>query len=379
MTNKELSKLKRRWSADGKRLNCSVIYGCYVSQQKEIITSFAQQMGLLGEEDRSHYLSCFHQAMNGKIGRNVLSIRYQDNNETPEQELLYDLYKGKLSDEEKRTALYREIIENYPAESNFLILLACDIVDVVCKNDTGEKDVVSYPYILCTICPVQPSDSELYYIMPDGEFHAASAGISASKPNFGFLYPACEDNEFGTANIGYALFFTRSEKLDYQRLVKGIFASRTPATEMEHRIVMATAISEAMEEKCDLNFIQRMYHSVKAVQESIDEADKNNVEIEHTMGTDDITSILSHIGASQEQAEKFQSLVAESFGEDSKYTPKGVLDIEHMHISAKDVHISVGKDYEGRITSKVIDGTAYILVEAIDDILVNGVKIVPPK
>ena len=54
MTEKEIGELRRRLRPD--RTNITSVYGCYVSDSREILSSFRQSLSICTEDDKELYL-----------------------------------------------------------------------------------------------------------------------------------------------------------------------------------------------------------------------------------------------------------------------------------------------------------------------------------
>lgn len=55
MNPKELNELRRRWKPDKNAI--SRIYGCFVNNNKEIITDLDESIGMMTQEEAEKYLS----------------------------------------------------------------------------------------------------------------------------------------------------------------------------------------------------------------------------------------------------------------------------------------------------------------------------------
>ena len=126
MNEKEIGEIRRRQRRD--RSNMTAIYGCYVNENKEIITEFRQSTGMMPENEAEKYFGLLRRALSGSVGRNLIEITYKTSQVTdsPEHKLLMDLRESKLSDEEQRAAFYRKVIDSVVMDTNYLILLGCD-------------------------------------------------------------------------------------------------------------------------------------------------------------------------------------------------------------------------------------------------------------
>ena len=68
MNEKEIGEIRRHIRRD--RCNMPAIYGCYVNEQKEIISEFRQPLGIMPENEADKYFGVMKRALSGSIGKN---------------------------------------------------------------------------------------------------------------------------------------------------------------------------------------------------------------------------------------------------------------------------------------------------------------------
>ena len=138
MNIKEIGEIRRRVRRD--RSNMTSIYGCYVNENKEIISEFRQSTGMMSENEGDKYFGLLNKALSGAVGKNLIDITFKTSQvaDSPEHKLLMDLRKCELQDEEVRYAFYQKVIETVSLGENYLILMGCDKYDVPFKGSDGE-------------------------------------------------------------------------------------------------------------------------------------------------------------------------------------------------------------------------------------------------
>ena len=168
MIDKEIGEIRRHLRRD--RSNITSIFGCYVNENKEIISTFRQSTGMMPENESDKFFALLRRTLSGSLGRNLIDITFKTSQvaDSEEHKLLMELRKSQLKDEELVQTLCRKIIDNVVLEGNYLILLANDSYDVPfkSKDDTFQKDQSEevYSYILCSICPVKLTKAHLHYV-----------------------------------------------------------------------------------------------------------------------------------------------------------------------------------------------------------------------
>ena len=158
MNDKEIGELRRHLRRD--RSNMTNIYGCYVNDQKEIISQFSQSLGMMPENEAEKYFALLKRTLSGTIGKNLIDISFKTAQvaDSPEHKLLMGLRDSRCKDEELRDQLCKKIIETVTFDGNYLILMAGETYDVPfkSKDDSFQKDQSeeSYTFFIWAVCPV---------------------------------------------------------------------------------------------------------------------------------------------------------------------------------------------------------------------------------
>ena len=126
MNDKEIGEIRRRQRRD--RSNMTHIFGCYVNDNREIITEFRQSTGIMPENESDKYFALLRRTLSGSIGKNLIDITFKTAQvaDSPEHKLLMGLRESKCNDEELRQEFYKKIMDTVVMEGNYLILLGCD-------------------------------------------------------------------------------------------------------------------------------------------------------------------------------------------------------------------------------------------------------------
>ena len=218
MNEKEISEIRRRFRPD--RSGISHIRGCYVNENREIVSQFDQSLGLMSQEESEKLLAILRRTLSGTLGKNLADITFSTQQvvDSEEHRLLMALRGSSLADEEAVQALFQRVISSLTLEGNYLILLAHDTYDVPYRAKDGERmDDASdqvFSYILCSICPVKLTKPALSYQVQEGVFCTKTADWVVAPPALGFLFPAFDDR---SANIYGALYSTLATDENSQR------------------------------------------------------------------------------------------------------------------------------------------------------------------
>ncbi len=373
MNDKEIGEVRRHLRRD--RSNMTAIYGCYVNENKEIITEFRQSTGMLPENESDKYFALLRRALSGSIGKNLIDITFKTIQVagSPEHQLLMDLRTEKLKEEEFRRGFYRKIIDTVAMESNYLILLGCDAYDVPfkSKDDSFQKDQSeeTYTYIVCAICPVKQAKPTLHYVPEEKLFHDGGMLQSVSAPTNGFLFPAFDNR---STNIYNALYYTKDTKDSQEALVEALFNAPIPKPAAEQKVAFEALLTTALGEECSLDVVQTVHDQICQRIEMHKEA---KVPEPLLVSKEDVKEVLSSCGVSEEHMAKFSVDYDEAFGFEADLHPKNVIDNKRFEIKTPDVVIKCDPTRSDLIETRIIGGVKYIMICADEDVEVNGVSI----
>ena len=90
---------------------------------------------------------------------------------------------------------------------------------------------------------------------------------------------------------------------------------------------------------------------------------------------EEVKSVLTQCGVSEEHAAKFSVEYDEAFGFEADLHPKNIIDNRKFEIRTPDVSIKVAPERADLIETRVIGGVKYILICADENVEVNGVPI----
>ena len=373
MNDKEIGEIRRHLKRE--RSNITAIYGCYVNENKEIIAQFRQSTGLMPENESDKYYAILRKVLSGAIGKNLIDITFKTAQVagSPEHQLLMDLRKEGLKDEEKRMAFFQKVIDSVVLESNYLILIGADSYDVPfkSKDDSFQKDSSEevYSYVVCAICPVKETKPNLHYVPEEKVFHDGAMNQFVSAPALGFLFPAFDNR---ATNIYNALYYTRDVKQSQEDFVTAIFNTPIPQPAAEQKKTFEALLGSSLGEECSLDVVQTVYDEVC---QRIEMHKESKVPEPLMLGKEEVKAVLSDCGISEEHIAKFSVDYDEAFGFEADLHPKNVVDNKHFSIETPDAVIKVDPTRSDLIETRIIGGVKYLLIPADEEVTVNGVSI----
>ena len=372
MNEKEVGELRRRQRRD--RSNMTAIYGCYVNENKEIISQFRQSTAMMPENESDKYFGMIRKVLSGSLGRNLIDITFRTAQVagSPEHKMLMDL-RTDLKDDELRGEFFKKIIDTVVLEGNYLILIGCDSYDVPfkSKDDATQSDNSdeNFTYILCAVCPVKQTKATLHYVPEEKVFHDGAMLQQVSAPAIGFLFPAFDGR---ATNIYNALYYTRDVKQNQDALVEALFNVSVPKPAEEQRRSFEALLSNSLGDDCDMEVIQTVHDELR---QRIEMHKESKIPEPLTVAKEDVREVLSSSGVAEEHIAKFSVDFDEVFGHDARVHPKNIIDHKKFQIKTPDVSIKVAPERSDLIETRVIGGVKYIMICADEDVEVNGVSI----
>ena len=373
MIDKEISEIRRHLRRD--RSNMTAIYGCYVNDNKEIISEFRQSTGIMPENEGDKYFALLRRTLSGSLGRNLIDIVFKTSQvaSSPEHKLLMDLRASQLKEDALRMSLYQKIIDTVVLEGNYLILLGCDTYDVPfkSKDDGFRKDnsEETYCYILCAICPVKQTKGGLHYVPEEKTFHDGAMNQMVSAPALGFLFPAFDNR---STNIYSALYYTHDVTTSQDTLIEALFNVPVPQPAAEQKKTFEALLTTTLGEECSLDVVQTVHDQLR---ERIALHKEAKVPEPLMIAKADVKEVLASCGVSEPHLAKFSVDYDEAFGFEADLHPRNIIDDKHFELKTPDVVIKVDPTRNDLIETRVIGGVKYIMICADEAVEVNGVNI----
>ena len=374
MNDKEIGEIRRHLRRD--RSNITKIYGCFVNDNKEIITEFSQSTGIMPENEGDKYFALFKRVLSGSVGKNLIDLSFktaQVAQGAPEHKLLMDLRECKLSDDELLHGFFQKIIDTVTLEGNYLILIGCDSYDVPFKGkddiSDADKSEEVYTYLICAICPVKQTKPNLHYVPEEKLFHDGAMNQPVSAPALGFLFPAFDNR---STNIYNALYYTHDIKVSQDALIEALFNTPVPMPAAEQKKCFEALLTTALGDECNLDVVQTVHDQLCQRIELHKEA---KVPEPLMIAKADVKEALASCGVSEEHLAKFSVDYDETFGFEADLHPKNIIDSKRFEIKTPDVSIKVDPTRSDLIETRVIGGVKYIIICADENVEVNGVSI----
>lgn len=373
MTEKEIAELRRRFKPD--KSNISHVRGCYVNENREIISEFDQSLTLARQEETEKILGVLRKTLSGTPRKNLLDIEFDTRQvaEGEEHHLLMALRDSRLEDTGAVRTLFERIIQSAPLEGNYLILLACDAYDVPYRSkdglrqDDGSDQV--FTYILGSICPVKLTKDALSYYVDENRFCAVPADWVVAPPEAGFLFPAFDDR---ATNLYGALYYTKNSGEIHPELVEALFRQEAPMPADAQKETFQAILAETLEDACDYQVVQAVHDQLCGMVQANKE---NKDEPPLSVSKETVERVLLDRGVPQERVEAFGRQYDAQFGPETDLSPRNIVSAGQTELKTPDVRIQVNPERGDLVETRIIDGARYILIRAEESVEVNGVPI----
>ena len=373
MSEKEIGEIRHHLRRD--RSNMTAIFGCFVNDNKEIIAEYRSSTGIMSENEADKYFAILRKVLSGSVGKNLIDLTFQTSQVagSPEHGLLMKLRESKLQDEELRGELYQKIIDHLALEGNYLILLGCDSYDVPFKskddslqNDSSDE---TFSYLICAICPVKQTKPNLHYVPEEKTFHDGAMNQPVSAPELGFLFPAFDNR---STNIYNALYYTHNTKENQEALIEAVFNTPIPKPAAEQKKCFEALLTNALGDECNLDVVQTVHEQLC---ERMELHKESKVPDPLLIDKEILKDVLTSCGVSEAGVSKFSVQYDEAFGFEAELHPKNIIDSKHFEIHTPDIAIKVDPTRTDLVETRVIGGVKYILINADENVEVNGVSI----
>ena len=373
MNEKEVSELRRRLRPE--KNNISHVCGCYVNDQREIVSLFSQSLTMMAQEEAEAYLALLKKCLSGTLGKNLIDISFATRQvaDGDEHRLLMALRSTELRDRGVVEDFCRKIIEGLAFEGSYLILLAQDAYDVPYHTKDGERqDDASeevYTYLLCAVCPVKAVKPALRYASEEHVFRSRDGGWVVAPPELGFLFPAFDQR---ATNLYNALYYSQDIAETHQDFVDAVFRTEIPMPAAAQKEAFHTVLGESLEEECSYELVDAV-HSELCERMEAHKAAREPEPL--TITREDVAAVLESKGVSEAHIAAFHVEFDNAFGTDAEVSPRNLVEAKQFEVRTPDVVVKVNPERRDLVQTRIIGGKPYILISAEDSVEVNGVSI----
>lgn len=371
MNKKEILEIRKQFTPD----NCTIsrICGCYVDGEKNRILEHKDAFGSLPEEDSFKYFDIFRHTLSGSIGKNMMNMEFPLDAEMPDgtQNFLLKLRDSHLEDDILLEAFYQQVIEHYPYDLNYYIILIHAVYDIPGKSkDNLEMFDASdrvYDYILCSICPVNLSKAGLCYNMEKNSIEDRIRDWVVAPPANGFLFPAFNDRD---TDIHGILYYSKNAEDIKQSFVDQVLGCTPPLTASNQRETFHSILEDALGDDCGYEVVKNLHENLNEMVE----VNKDNPE-PLTLSRTDVRYVLEDSGVPEEKIQSFEKEFDEVIKPDTPIMVSNIVNTRQFQIQTPSVTIKVKPECVDLIETQIIDGRQCLIIPVDDEIEVNGMTV----
>lgn len=375
MIKTEISEIKKQFS----EANCTIskICACYVSGEKDKITTMREAFLSLPEDEATRYFQILRKGLSGTLGKNLINLDFPLEAEFADgtQKFLLDLRDSHLEDDELLEQFYDKIIEAYPYTQNYLILAVDCNYDVPGRTSDGldmedASDEV-YHYIFCALCPVKQSKPGLTYEPQSNLFRSRICDWIVDAPMNAFLFPAFQDR---STDLHSCLYYTKDSEKPFEDFVYSMLGCTMPIPAGFQKEMFQTIVTETLNEECDLEVLRNIHETLY---EMIEEHAEDPAPL--ILDKAEVKNVLAKSGVSNEQLETFDQHYDAAIGATGELLATNIAETRKFEVKTPDVVIKVNPERSDLVETKIIEGRKYLLIEVGSNIQVNGVSLSPEK
>lgn len=371
MNKKEINEIKKLFTKE----HCVLtrLCACYVDGDKKKRTTLKEAFLSLPEEEEFKYFSLFRGAMSGTLGKNMLNMEFPVEQELNEgtQAFLLKVRDSGLKDDALIDAFYDKVIEFYGSLENYYIVLVHGAYDVPCKTSDNQdlEDASDYVYnfILCCICPVKRSKAVLCYNEATNAIENRLQDWIVDLPAHGFLFPAFNDRN---TDIHSLLYYTRNSEQMQTDFIDRMLGCDIPMTYKSQQETFQSIVEDTLKEACD-------FESVMNIHENLMELVEEQKEAPEPVALDKgaMKHLLEASGVKEAAILELDSHFDEAAPKETPILATNVVQKKAFEIETPDVSIRVKPDKTHLVENRMIDGKPYILIQATDEVTLNGIRV----
>lgn len=375
MNKKDISEIKKLFTPT----HCAItrICGCYVDAEKNQRMKMKDAFLSLPEEEMFKYFNIFRKTLSGSIGKNIINMEFPLDQEMEggTQEFLLKLRDSELKSDELIEEFYQKVMDTYIYGENYYIILIHGAYDIPGRaSDNLDMDDASdyvYNFILCSICPVKLSKPGLCYNSKTNHMENRIQDWLVDTPDIGFLFPALDDR---TPDIHNLLYHAKNPEVLQSDIIDQLLGCQTPLSAKTQKETFQTLIEETLDNTCDFETVMNIHENLGTL---IDERKDDPEPL--TLDKQEVKKLFADSGVENEKLDEFDIHYEEVAEEDASFVASNLTNAKNYEIKTPDVIIKVAPDKTQLIESRMIDGVPYIMIEASDQIEINGIMVRTPR
>ena len=370
MNKKELSELKKNFSANSDLFVLNRIATAFVDTEKEIHNIQLRPYHGIPSDESECLMNTLKRVLAGTLGKGLLEYEFPKEayEEGGSQAILYAVLESRLQDEDAVSMLMKQIVDNMEYVSTYAIIVGHATYTVFHKSKNDEADPYQsyeYHFLITAICPVEVRVDGLIYNEEEESIERKTKydRIVAEVPTDGFLYPTFTGRG---PDVNHVLYSVRKPKEVNISIVENVLGCTFTQTAMEQKETFQKLMQEIVSSELSYSVITSVNEKLKDIAaEYANEPDLPVIDDIH------IRDILLDSGVSQDRAERMQKAYQET-------TQEHPLVINNLiesktTINLDGVTVQVALDATEKVRTHYTNGRRYLLIDLDDPAVeING-------
>lgn len=355
MKKKEIAEIKKQFNITDCNITridtALIVRGESVARKQQTFLS-------MEDEDIFKYLDIFKKTLSGKLGKNLLNLKFRQPDPETSWGFLEQIRNSGLKDSDLIECATTAISEKLDNEKNWFVIWASGVYDVPRRTKDGaelEDSEDLYDYVLCNICPLKIAKAALGYDEETMQVKSREQDWTVERAEYGFLYPAFDNR---MENRDALLYYTRKPDEPNEDLIKILGLEETIIPEIQKETFWCGA-KKALGKKWGFNVVMGIFDGIN---QAAEEKLYNNEDIKLT--PQDIKAILEDAGT--------EELNLDPTGKSPEI--ENITDLKKIEIMAGTTVVRVDPENSGSVKIQEADGEKIITIKTTNEIWVNGVS-----
>lgn len=373
MNAKELSEIKKHLKWEDDKMHIVTLQEAYgkndSEQESRLICRQTLDFSLLSEEEGTLYLEILKKALSGTLGKNLLELRFEAENETEHsaRRRLFEMKNGALKDEEVFEALALEILKkgDYRTPVHLLGALCEYAAPDLDANREELGGSSSFKFLILTVCQAKLTEIGLFY---NHQANTIQRKINDEmeilpSPLDALMYPVFTER---AADVNHVLYHCQKAKTPNIELVEQFLKIPFEKSANEQTDAFASLISASYEDRLSLD------HAI-SLHRQISEAITEHQEEEGTVSLDkaSLRSIIVNTGADEKTLESFDKNYPDLIADEPIHAVNAI-EKGKITIKAPSLSVTIKDDALENISAMSVDGQPCLVIRLDDNMEISG-------
>jgi len=391
MNKNDIADIRKRFKLDTDLLTITDIYHVYIRQESsEIYHEESQAFALLDREQQELFMTNFKKVLGGKLGMKLFEVKFERQEEEPNEEhaqkLLYEGLQAEEVDNWKTEMqhLALKMVKDVQYEKDLVITFVRGNYFKKTKRNSEETEidmrdeVFTTPFILCSMNHTDLPKRSIVFDFQEREFKSNTMLdpiINLASPIGGFLFPCFTDN---SADVNHVLYAAgKANKPDYA-FIENVLNGEEVVTAADDKAVFEEIVKQVVGGEVDTETLGNVYEAIYRL--TVVDEEEEEPEEPPVIDAKQVERVLKMSGVDYVNTEAvetaFQTIV-----DDTSYEMKAAHIVpsytsKSIKIETKVANISISPQDLKYVKQVNYDGKQCILIEVEEDTIIEGFKVI---